>query len=169
MIEIALSRENSWPDADWDALALRAATAAIERTLHPELLATAAAVEISVRLAGDEEVRTLNRQYRGKDKATNVLSFPMVQPDLIETVTQGSDDGEVLLGDLILAHGVCAAEAAERGVPVADHAAHLMVHGVLHLLGYDHLAEEEAEAMEAIERDALASLGLHDPYPVQED
>ena len=169
MIEIALSREEPWPDADWNALALGAATAAIERTPHPELLATAAAVEISVRLAGDEEVRTLNRQYRGKDKATNVLSFPMVQPDLIETVTQGSDDGEVLLGDIILAHGVCAAEAAERGIAVADHAAHLMVHGVLHLLGYDHLAEEEAEAMEAIERDALASLGLHDPYPVQED
>ena len=143
--------------------------AAIERTPHPELLATSAAVEISVRLADDEEVRTLNRQYRGKDKPTNVLSFPMIQPDLIETVTQGSDDGEVLLGDIVLAHGVCAREAAERGVAVADHATHLLVHGTLHLLGYDHMTDEEADAMEAIERDTLGALGLPDPYLVRED
>lgn len=169
MIEVALSREEPWPDVDWQALALRAATAAIERTAHPELLSTSAAIELSVRLAGDEEVRTLNRQYRAKDKPTNVLSFPMIQPDLLATVTQGSDDGEVLLGDVILAHGVCAREAAERGIAVADHAAHLMVHGVLHLLGYDHLTDGEAEAMEAIERDALASLGLPDPYLIRED
>lgn len=169
MIAIALSREDPWPDADWDALALRAATAAVERTPHGELLTAPAAVEISVRLAPDEEVRTLNRQYRGKDAPTNVLSFPMVQPDLLNTVTQGSDDGEVLLGDIVLAHGVCAREAAERGIGLADHAAHLLVHGVLHLLGYDHGTDGEAEAMEAIERDALASLGLSDPYLIRED
>ena len=169
MIEVALSHEAPWPEGDWEAIAVRAARAAIERTPHPELLTTAAAVEISVRLADDEEVRTLNRQYRGKDKSTNVLSFPMIQPDLLETVTQDTDDGEVLLGDIILAHGVCAAEAAERGIAVADHATHLMVHGVLHLLGYDHMTDEEAERMEAIERDALASLGLPDPYLVRED
>ena len=169
MIEIALSHEAPWPEGDWEAIAVRAARAAIERTPHPELLTTAAAVEISVRLADDEEVRTLNRQYRGKDKSTNVLSFPMIQPDLLETVTQDTDDGEVLLGDIILAHGVCAAEAAERGIAVADHATHLMVHGVLHLLGYDHMTDQEAERMEAIERDALASLGLPDPYLVRED
>lgn len=169
MIEIALSQDAPWPEGEWETIAVRAARAAIERTPHPELLATAAAVEISIRLADDEEVRALNRQYRGKDKATNVLSFPMIQPDLLETVTQDTDDGEVLLGDIILAHGVCAAEAAERGIAVADHATHLMVHGVLHLLGYDHMTDEEAERMEAIERDALASLGLPDPYLVRED
>ena len=169
MIEIALSREEPWPDADWDAVAHRAATAAVERTPHGGLLSTSAAVEISVRLADDEEVRTLNSQYRGLDKPTNVLSFPMVQPDLLDTVTQGSDDGEVLLGDIVLAHGVCAGEAAERGIGLADHAAHLLVHGVLHLLGYDHGTDGEAEAMEAIERDALASLGLPDPYLIRED
>lgn len=169
MIEIALSREDPWPEADWDALALRAALAAVERTPHSELVSTAAAVEVSVRLAGDDEVRALNRRYRGKDAATNVLSFPMVQPELIETVTRGSDDGEVLLGDIVLAHGVCAAEAAERGIALADHAAHLLMHGVLHLLGYDHQTDGEADAMEAIERDALAHLGLPDPYPIRED
>jgi probable rRNA maturation factor len=84
-------------------------------------------------------------------------------------VTQNSDDGEVLLGDIILAHNVCVSEAAERGVAAEDHAAHLIVHGTLHLLGFDHQGDAEAEAMEEMERAALASLGLHDPYPVRED
>jgi len=169
LIEVALSAEEPWPDGEWEALATRAARAAVERTPHGGLLASPALVEISIRLADDGEVRALNGQYRGKDKPTNVLSFPMIQPDLLESVTANSDDGEVLLGDIVLAHGVCAAEAAERGVAVADHAAHLIVHGVLHLLGYDHGGDAEAEAMERIERDALSSLGLHDPYPVNED
>jgi probable rRNA maturation factor len=98
-----------------------------------------------------------------------VLSFPMIQPDLIETVSQNSDDGEVLLGDIVLAHGVCAAEAAERGISVEGHATHLLVHGTLHLLGYDHMGDEEAEHMEAIEIDALSALGIADPYLVRED
>jgi probable rRNA maturation factor len=126
-------------------------------------------IEVAVRLTSDEEVRTLNRQYRDKDKPTNVLSFPMVQTDLLETVTQNSDDGEVILGDIVLAHGVCAAEAIEREVSVEDHATHLIVHGMLHLLGYDHMGDAEAEAMEEMERAALDQLGLHDPYPVRED
>ena len=106
MIHVELSREEPWPDADWDAIALRAVTAAIAGTPHGGLLTDPATVEISVRLASDDEVRGLNAHYRHKDKATNVLSFPMIQPDLLETVTQGSDDGEVLLGDIVLAHGV---------------------------------------------------------------
>ena len=123
MLEIALLQEEPWPEAaDWEALALCAARAAIERTPHGELLTTAAAIEISVRLTSDAEVQALNRQYRQKDKPTNVLSFPMVQPDLIETISQNSDDGEVLLGDIVLAHGVCMAEARERGVAVEAHA-----------------------------------------------
>lgn len=169
MLDVAALREEPWPEGDWDALAARAAEAAIAETPYGEWLAAPAAIEIAVRLAEDEEVRKLNRDYRQKDKPTNVLSFPMVQPDLLESVTQNSDDGEVILGDIILAHGVCAAEAEERGISVADHATHLIVHGVLHLLGYDHMGDAEAEAMEAMERAALANLGLHDPYPVRED
>jgi probable rRNA maturation factor len=169
MLEIALSHENVWPQQDWDALANRAARAAMERTPHGELLTADALIEISVRLADDDEVQKLNAQYRQKDKPTNVLSFPMIQPDLLDTVTTNSDDGEVLLGDIVLAHGVCAREAEERGISVADHATHLIVHGTLHLLGYDHLGDDEAEAMEAIETDALASLGLADPYLIRED
>ena len=169
MIHIELTREDPWPDHDWDALAKRAATAAIERTTHGELLTTTAAVEISVRLTTDDEVRQLNHRYRQKDKPTNVLSFPMVQRDLLDTVSQNSDDGELLLGDIVLAHGVCVAEAAERGIAVEDHATHLLVHGTLHLLGYDHLVDDEAEAMEEIEREALAALGIGDPYLIRED
>ena len=170
MIHVELTREDPWPDGGrWEEIALAATRAAIARTPHGELLATPAHVEVSVRLASDEEVHTLNRQYRGKDKPTNVLSFPMVQPDLIATVTQNSDDGEVLLGDIVLAHGVCAGEATERGISVDHHATHLMVHGTLHLLGYDHLTDDEGDAMEEIERAALSDLGIADPYLIRED
>ena len=169
MIHVELSREDPWPDADWDVLALRAVRAAVEQTPHGQLATTAAAVEVSVRLTADAEVQALNRQYRGKDKPTNVLSFPMVQPDLLQTVSLNSDDGELLLGDIVLAHGVCAAEAAARGVPVADHAVHLLVHGTLHLLSYDHLTDEDGDAMEEIERQALGVLGIADPYLIRED
>ncbi|MFD1787344.1 rRNA maturation RNase YbeY [Sphingomonas floccifaciens] len=170
MIDIAVLREDPWPDAaDWEALATRAATAAIEATPQRDWLTHPVQIEIAVRLTSDDEVHTLNRQYRDKDKPTNVLSFPMVQPDLLDTVTQGSDDGEVLLGDIVLAHGVCAAEAAEKGVSVEDHATHLIVHGTLHLLGHDHGTDAEAEAMEGLERDVLAGLGISDPYLIRED
>jgi probable rRNA maturation factor len=169
MLDVAALREDPWPEGDWEALAVRAADAAIAQSPFGEWRDWPTMIEIAVRLASDDEVRVLNRDYRRKDKPTNVLSFPMVQPDLLETVTQNSDDGEVILGDIVLAHGICVAEAAERGVSVEDHATHLIVHGVLHLLGYDHMEDAEAEAMEDMERAALASLGLHDPYSVRED
>ncbi|MBX3565964.1 MAG: rRNA maturation RNase YbeY [Sphingomonas sp.] len=169
MLDVAALPEPPWPERDWEGLAIRAAEAAVRQTPYVEWIDHDAIIEIAVRLTGDAEVQILNRQYRGKDKPTNVLSFPMVQPDLLETVTQNSDDGEVILGDIILAHGVCVAEAAERQIGVEDHATHLIVHGVLHLLGYDHQGDAEAEAMEEMERAALASLGLHDPYSIRED
>lgn len=169
MLETALSVEAPWPDTtDWEALALRAASAALERTTHGEWLTLPVAIEVSVRLTTDDEVRTLNAQYRHKDKPTNVLSFPMVQPDLLDGVAN-TDDGEVLLGDIALAYGVCEREATEKRISMEDHATHLIVHGTLHLLGYDHLQDHEADAMEAIEIDALAALGLADPYLIRED
>ena len=168
MIIVETNAEPPWT-GDWDRLADDACRAALARTAQAGWLTSPTLVEVSVRLTSDAEVHALNRDYRHKDRPTNVLSFPMVQPDLLNTVTANSDDGEVLLGDIVLAHDVCAAEAAERGVTVADHARHLIVHGMLHLLGHDHMNDAEAEAMEAIERDAMAALGLHDPYPVRED
>jgi probable rRNA maturation factor len=168
MLDVAAQAEG-WPDNDWEALAARAAEAALAQSPYGEWLTSPATIEIAVRLTSDDEVRTLNAQYRHKDKPTNVLSFPMVQPDLLETVTQNSDDGEVLLGDIVLAHGVCEREAAERGISIETHATHLIVHGTLHLLGYDHIDDMDADRMEAIEVDALASLGIADPYLIQED
>lgn len=174
MLEVALSAEPVWPEAtDWESLATRAATAALSATQHGALATADAMIEISIRLTDDAEVQMLNRDYRQKDKPTNVLSFPMVQPDLLGAIAQNSDandcagpgaGGEVLLGDIVLAHGVCAAEAAEKGITLHDHAAHLIVHGTLHLLGYDHQGQAEADAMEQIERDVLATLGIADPY-----
>jgi probable rRNA maturation factor len=168
MLDVAVQAEG-WPDLDWEGLAAKASTAALSQSPYGEWLTWPTVIEIAIRLTSDGEVQTLNAQYRQKDKPTNVLSFPMIQPDLLESVTQNSDDGEVILGDIVLALGVCEREAEERGISVQDHAAHLIVHGTLHLLGYDHQGDAEAEAMEAMERAALADLGLHDPYPVRED
>ena len=162
MIAVELSVED-WPDAGWQALSERAVAAALVASPQAGLADSAATVELSVRLTSDDEVRTLNRQYRQQDKPTNVLSFPMVQPDLLETLAN-TDDGEVLLGDIVLAYETCVREATEKGVSLEDHAAHLIVHGVLHLLGHDHMNDVEADAMEAIERAAMSALGLHDPY-----
>jgi probable rRNA maturation factor len=166
MINVELSADG-WPEQKWVSLGERAVKATLTHTPFAELLTNPVTVEISVRLTSDAEVQVLNRQYRNKDKRTNVLSFPMITPGLIDTIAN-TDDGEVLLGDIVLALETCAREADERGVPLADHAAHLIVHGVLHLLGYDHMTDVDAEAMEAIERDVMASLGLHDPYPVED-
>ncbi|WP_419827133.1 rRNA maturation RNase YbeY [Sphingomonas sp.] len=154
-----------WPaGGDWAALADKAVRAAIAHSPLAALVAAPVVAEVSVKFASDEEVRALNRDYREKDKPTNVLSFPMVQRDLLDAVDQNSDDGELLLGDIVLAQGVCAAEAAEKGVSVEAHAAHLVVHGTFHLLGYDHLSDADADEMEAAEREALAMLGIADPY-----
>jgi len=111
--------------------------------------------DLAIRLVDEKEGRALNRHYRGKDYATNVLSFPAELPEGVSLP---------LLGDLVLCAPVVAREAAEQGKPLLAHYAHLTVHGVLHLLGMDHEDEREAEAMEAIEREILATLGIDDPY-----
>jgi len=111
--------------------------------------------ELSIRLVDSTEGRELNRQYRSKDYATNVLSFPVELPPGIKLP---------LLGDLVICAPVVAREAAEQDKKRRDHYAHLTVHGVLHLLGQDHEIETDAERMEAIERRILAGLGIADPY-----
>ena len=172
MIATETAVEPPWPARDsgagWEALATAAVEAALAATPHADIAAAAFLAEVSVRFTSDEEVRILNRDYRHKDKPTNVLSFPMVQPDLLEGLNAG-DEGETLLGDIVLAHGVCAAEAADKQVAIEAHASHLIVHGLLHLLGYDHeQGAAEAEHMEELERAALATLGIDDPYPIVE-
>ncbi len=149
---------------DWPALARRAAEAAVAESACPQL--ADANVEISVRFTSDAEVHALNRQWRGKDKPTNVLSFPMLEP---AAFAHAAVAPELLLGDVVLAAGVCAREAADKQIAVADHATHLVVHGTLHLLGYDHeTSAADAAEMEAIERRALAAIGVADPYLTEE-
>jgi probable rRNA maturation factor len=145
MIEVE-AEDQDWVSAlpDWETLATGAAEAALADEVEPG--------EISILLADDETVRDLNNRFRGKDTSTNVLSFPAH-----ETAT-----GQ--LGDIVLAYGVCAREAVEQNKPLAAHLQHLVAHGVLHLLGYDHEDDAEAEVMEDQERRILAGLGLPDPY-----
>lgn len=115
--------------------------------------------EITVRIVDEAEGRELNREYRERDYATNVLSFPSELPDFLK------DEMEALpLGDLVICAAVVAREATEQGKPLQDHWAHLTVHGVLHLLGFDHIEDEEAEDMEARETAILAGMGIANPY-----
>ena len=148
-----------WPAGEWEALASRAARAAGE----VEPLLAEDRLHVSVLLTGDVEVHALNREWRGRDKATNVLSFPMLTREELAAV--GHDGPPVMLGDIAMAYGVCASEAKAKGIAIEDHAAHLFVHGLLHLAGHDHVnGDAEAEAMETLEARALAKLGIADPY-----
>ena len=163
MLEIDIEADGEWDSStDWSLLARRATEAAVAESAFPQLADSARRVEISVRLTGDEQVRSLNAEWRRKDKPTNVLSFPMAEPYQLE---QSDEDGpEIMLGDVVLARGVCEREAAEKAIPLERHAAHLLVHGTLHLLGCDHQADDEAADMERREARALARLGIADPY-----
>jgi probable rRNA maturation factor len=121
-------------------------------------------VEVSIRLTDDAEVRELNRVYRGQDKPTNVLSFAGDGTEPGEALdVEGAERQPVLLGDVVVAFETTAAEAAAMGRPIEAHLAHLIVHGVLHLLGYDHLEDGEAARMEALETLVLDGLGYPDP------
>jgi probable rRNA maturation factor len=144
--------------AGWNALPdlekrIREAVDTVLRAVAPERAADA---ELAILLADDAGVRVLNRTWRGQDKPTNVLSFPPAP------MPGGLPDAA--LGDIALAYETCAAEAAAEGKAMADHMIHLVVHGALHLLGYDHETDEDAEAMEAREIALLASIGIPDPY-----
>ena len=120
-----------------------------------------AEVEIAVRIVGEDEGLELNKQYREGNKATNVLSFPAdpLQPQI-------ADGGPRILGDVVICAPIVQREALDQGKDPASHWSHLLVHGTLHLLGYDHQTVAEAERMEALERDLLAERGIADPYAV---
>jgi len=165
MLEIALEADEEWDSSSsWKPLARKAAEAAIAESAYPTLSDSDRPVEISVTLTGDEQVRALNAKWRGKDKPTNVLSFPMA--DELDLKRANVAERELLLGDIVLARGVCEREAEEKGVNFQEHATHLIVHGTLHLLGYDHLRDDEAAEMEAREIRALKRLGIANPYEV---
>jgi probable rRNA maturation factor len=149
-----------WEAGGFDAVAQRAATAV--------LVAVGRAPgrhELALLMCDDARIAVLNAEFRGKAVPTNVLSWPAfagVPPE----PGAGPDAGDepIFLGDVAMAYETCAREAAAAGVPLGEHAAHLVIHGVLHLLGHDHVGEEEAQAMEEIETKTLATLGIADPY-----
>jgi probable rRNA maturation factor len=153
MIEVEIDCDDwtaALPDAEQRVIG--AAEAVLDQIAPAE---TEEAPSIVVLLTDDETVADLNQRFRGKAGPTNVLSFP------------APPNPEGHLGDIALAYGVCAREAAEQGKPLGDHLVHLSAHGVLHLLGYDHQTDGEAEAMEALERSILESLGVPDPYAIE--
>lgn len=159
-MELEISIEAPWPTpTDWEELAERAAStlAPVAPELgHPRL-------SVSILFANDTEVHVLNREWRGKDKPTNVLSFPMLERE--ELLALAPDGPPELLGDLALALETCEREAAEKGISLEHHAAHLLIHGLLHLAGYDHeISPEDARQMECLEIKALAQMGIADPY-----
>jgi probable rRNA maturation factor len=124
--------------------------------------ATLGDLELSIVLGDDALLRQLNQRWRGKDSPTNVLSFPA--QDFAAALPTPPAGATLLLGDVVLAYGAIAREATEQGKTLADHLAHLVVHGVLHLVGFDHEATAEAERMERLERAVLAGIGIADPY-----
>ena len=162
-LDVVIDADAEWDSSTgWDELARSAAVSAIAESAFPQLGQGERMVELSVRLASDEQVHALNAEWRGKDKPSNVLSFPMAAEDELEAAANPGP--ELMLGDIILARGVCVAEAADKGLPLENHATHLMIHGTLHLLGYDHMDDDSAADMEAREIRALARLGIADPY-----
>jgi probable rRNA maturation factor len=143
-------------DLDLDEIVVTAARAAMAGADVP----FAAGVEFGVRLTDDAEIRTLNRNWRDRDAATNVLSFALGD-------TPGdpvTENGTAMLGDVVVAYETCAAEALDQSKPLTNHLSHLVVHGTLHLLGFDHETDDDAETMEALERAVLARIGVPDPY-----
>lgn len=151
---------DGWPqDEDWAGLTERVhrAVAALEPALaNPRLIA-------SVLFTLDGQVHELNREWRGKDKPTNVLSFPMLER--CDLIALGEDGPPEMLGDIALALETCQREAAEKDLGLEVHTAHLLIHGLLHLAGHDHVdSDEQAVAMEKLEIEALAKLGIADPY-----
>lgn len=158
-MELELDIEEPWPAGAWEDLARRAAAALAQ--VAPELANPR--LSASLLFTSDAEVHALNRDWRERDKPTNVLSFPML--DRAELLALGREGPPAMLGDIALACETCMREAAEKGVPLGDHAAHLVVHGLLHLAGHDHeTSPADAEAMEALEVKALAIMGIADPY-----
>jgi probable rRNA maturation factor len=157
VIQLDIEIEEHWPNfTPLVVSALAAISQTVPELANPRLSA-------SLLFTSDAEVHALNREWRGKDQPTNVLSFPMLErAELLALAPEGPPE---LLGDIALAFETCQSEAAEKSIPLEHHAAHLIIHGLLHLAGYDHeTSPEDAAAMEALEIKALALMSIADPY-----
>ena len=160
MLSLDIDIDSPWPpEIDWTDLAEGASESvakAAPELANPRLTA-------SLLFTSDAEVQALNREWRGKDQPTNVLSFPMLERE--ELLALAHNGPPELLGDIALALETCAREAADKGISLEHHTAHLIIHGLLHLAGYDHeTSPEDARAMEVLEINALAQMGIADPY-----
>jgi probable rRNA maturation factor len=159
----AVIEDRRWEVAGIESIAERAARAALVAVgRDPELH------EIGLLACDDAKMAELNGMFRGSGVATNVLSWPAFSGPVPEEPPGLPGEGPLFIGDLALGYESCAREAEAAGIALADHAAHLVVHGVLHLLGHDHAEDDQAEAMEALETKVLASMGVANPYSVQE-
>ncbi len=143
--------DGRWADAVGDAEALAARSFEAAQAKEARL-----AGAIALLLADDALLKDLNKRFRGKDKPTNVLSFP------------SGEEAPGFIGDIAIAYETCAIEAAQKNIALADHAAHLIVHGLLHLAGHDHENDSDAEAMEALEIEILDAMGVSNPYACEE-
>lgn len=160
--------DSRWHAAGLEELAQQAVTEALAHfELDPD------ACEIALLACGDDQIADLNSEFRGKPVATNVLSWPAEdlaaeepggQPAFPET----DFTGEIPLGDIAIAYDTCAREANAANKPLSDHLRHLVVHGVLHLLGYDHIRDPDATVMEGLEVEILGKMGIDDPYTVDD-
>lgn len=157
-----LIEDNRWQALDFDQLAARTIIYVLDQLVrHP--------AEVSVLACDDARITKLNTEFRTKPTATNVLSWPETdlnpEKEGAEPESPTPDpDGTISLGDIAIAYDTCAREAVEQGKPMVDHVTHLIVHGTLHLLGYDHICDRDATRMEALEVEILGNLGVPDPY-----
>jgi probable rRNA maturation factor len=157
--EVLVVADGWHTESDAEAIIQRAVATAAE-FVNTGLKADFGAAELAVMLTDDAGIRTLNSNWRGIDKPTNVLSFPALPP----TGTAGPDDAPRMLGDIAIAYETTRKEADDEQKPFDHHLSHLAVHGFLHLIGYDHESDDDAETMETLEREILAQLGIPDPY-----
>ncbi len=156
--DIIVAAQSWQDDTDYETIVRRAIEAAAAAASNVQT----GGAEVAVMLTDDEGIRALNRDWRGKDKPTNVLSFPAPKPP-------GRAAGPRMLGDIAIAYETTRREADEEHKLFAHHLSHLAVHGFLHLIGYDHETDDDAEKMESLERDILAKLGIPDPYAPQDE
>lgn len=172
MLDVAVVVAAEWPLPDggeWEATIARAVEAAVLASPCAAICNSATCYEVAVRLSNDAEVHALNREWRGKDKPTNVLSFPQMDADDILAAHSASlGEQERLLGDAILALETCVREAAGKRLTITEYACHLVVHATFHLLGFDHEDDTAARDMEDRERAAMADMGFGDPYRADE-
>lgn len=156
-------------DARWESVDLAALATRAHDALCAQLGLDAAMCEASILACDDAKIRTLNGDFRDKDAATNVLSWPAEEratPGAVPPLPRADVFGTIELGDIAVAYDTFAREAEAAGKPMAEHVTHLLVHGLLHLLGYDHITDEDAAIMERTEAEILATLGIDNPYEI---